>query len=253
MKNKTIIIIMTCFLSFTAFTQSFFKNKLAVVYDLTYNPKSYIDENEGILALGVIESLKRTNFEHSLTFNYKLMNKLSVALIGGIHANDITFGSRNNTTVEEANYSKINSYSFGAGINLFFKKGLSPSDSHIGLYFKKYQYTIEESDVVNAVFPDYYFYSSSDYIKADGDMKLDMTFIGVKYVYTRMIAKTLPIYYNIGINYTIPIIRKETKSTITTNISSVQSYYPEGNQATTFEYYRNLHKFRINLGLGYIF
>lgn len=238
-------------------SKSIFKNKLAIVYDLSYSPKSYLDENDGLRALGIRETLKRTNFENTFTFNYKIMSKLSLSLIAGYHSNGIYNRGNYGGSVSglEEDLPKISSISYGAGINIFFKKGLAPSDSHLGFYFKKHQYNIKETDVIQASYRG--FEDNTHYydLAATGDMKLNMSFIGVKYVYTRMITKSLPIYWNIGINYTVLIKSDKTYSDI-----SYKEMYGNNTQLnnqteqnTTFGYYKTLHGFRINLGLGYIF
>lgn len=253
MKNRTITLFVFFAFTATGVSQSILKNKLAIVYDLNYNPKSYLDENNGIRELGIRETLNQTNFEHSLTLNYKVLSKLSVSLSGGFHSQNITYVY---DPFEEFEESKISSISYGVGLNIFFKKGLAPSDSHLGFYIKNHNYKINESDVVAALYSNRYS-NGLNYISdlnASGDMKLDMTLIGIKYVYTRMITKTLPVYWNIGINYTVPIIKKTTYSEVdfeTGNINYIIE--PELDQDLQFEYYRDLHRFRINLGLGYIF
>lgn len=252
----SLILIAVSILSYSQ--SSLIKNKLAIVYDINYNPKNYIDENDGIREIGIKETLKRTNFEHSLTLNYKLINKLSVSLIGGIHSNEIINKSNYSYTIYPGStVPKINSYSFGGGINLFFKKGLAPSDSHIGIYIKKHNYKIKEENVIDAIYGDYYHEDRTTIynLQATGDATLNMTLLGFKYVYTRMITKTLPIYYNIGIHYTFPIIKKNTYADIEYDEASYNSFYLDHiiDQQFALDYYRELHRFRINLGVGYIF
>ncbi|MDB4088104.1 hypothetical protein N9544_00620 [Flavobacteriales bacterium] len=260
MKNKAIISFLCFAVSTISYSQSksLLKNKLAIVYDLSYSPKSYIDENSGLAEIGIRETIKRTNFIHSVTFNYKLMSKLSLSLIGGYHSNNITGISNNYYYSQPGDETpKINSFSYGAGINLFFKKGLSPSDSHLGIYYKKNSYKINQDDVVEALYGNYFTETKTTIfnLKASDDLTLDLSMIGVKYVYTRMITKNLPIYWNIGVHYLIPISNKKTYSEIDYEEESYNSFEPNfsNDQIVALDYYKSLHVFRINLGLGYIF
>lgn len=234
------------------------KNKLSLVYDLTYKVSPVlINDNYNFSDVGLKNWIKNSAKEHSFTANYKLLSRLSVSLTGGyirnrFYLNNYTYYNNN----PEAKIPAANGVSYGVGINLFFKKGLAPTDSHLGIVLKQYSYKLREVDVVNAIYANYLAeYPDEDKYTANGDSKMNVTYFGLKYNYTRMISKNLPVFWNVGVNLLIPVKTNITLSEISIDEdpNNYNYYYIAEEQSELLRRIKNGNIFKINMGIGYIF
>ena len=142
MKNLTLHLLICMFLlsSFgISQKKSLLRNKLALAYDISYKVSSvFTNDNYSLSDVGLTNLMKYSAKEHSITANYKLLPRMSVSLVGGFINNRFYLSNfsyyNQNPSVKIASAKSI---SYGVGINLFFKKGLAPSDSHLGFFIKK--------------------------------------------------------------------------------------------------------------------
>ena len=116
---------------------------------------------------------------------------------------------------------------------------------------------MKEENVVDAVYIEYLsLYPEGKKITAKGDAEMNITYVGVKYNYTRMVSKNLPIFWNAGINLLIPVTSKMTLSEVT--ITEPDNYYYENfngysNHTLMMENLKKQNIFKVNMGIGYIF
>ena len=115
---------------------------------------------------------------------------------------------------------------------------------------------MKEENVVDVFYGDYMRNYPTGYkYTADGDAKIDVTYIGIKYNYTRMLTKTLPIFWNAGLNLSIPVKTNLSLSTVTIDNPdnySYDYYYGESQEELMIKLRRG-NIFKVNFGIGYLF
>ena len=235
------------------------KNKLSIGYDINYFPSTIADEHtEGFSPKNRV---KFAHKEHTISLNYKLKTRISATVFGGFMANRATGLEKGSYVQVDSGVGKVQSFSFGAGINIHLKSGFAPTGNYFGIYLRQHNTKITNQSIQNVLRESYY--ANTDFSGfTNDDLTLNVTYLGAKYSYTHMLFKKMPLYVNAGIGLYIPIFSVAKQPTYVMKKAMPYSWTQQhedyermfdAKMEETVSFYKKLNIFRLNLGVAYCF